>query len=52
MYMFIMLDIKNKQIIFLVFMKFKLNPCDFNKLVIKSMMHVKYKRYFLILLVC
>jgi len=31
---------------FLVFLKFKSSPQDFNNLVIKSMMHAKYKNYF------
>jgi hypothetical protein len=31
---------------FLVFLKFKSSPHDFNNLVIKSIMHAKYKNYF------
>jgi hypothetical protein len=30
----------------LVFLKFKISSRDFNNLVIKSMMHTKYKNYF------
>ena len=41
MYKFIILDIERNKIIFLMFLKYKSNSHDFNKLVIKSKMHAK-----------
>ena len=46
MYKFIVLNIKNKKNIFLVFLKFRPSSQGFNKLFIKSMMVAKYKNYF------
>jgi hypothetical protein len=43
MYKFIILGIKINKIIFFVFFKFRPNLHGFNKLVIKPIMHVKYK---------
>lgn len=45
MYKFIILSIENKQIDFLVVLEFIPSSYDFNKLVIKSIMHAKYKNY-------
>jgi hypothetical protein len=43
---FIIFDIKNKQIDFFVFLKFRPTHHGFNKLVIKLMIHAKFKNYF------
>jgi hypothetical protein len=45
MYKFIILDIKNKQVDFFIFLKIKPNHHELNKLVTKSMRHAKYRKY-------
>jgi hypothetical protein len=47
MYKFIILSIENKQIDFLMVLEFIPSSYDFNKVVIKSIMHAKYI-YFLV----
>ena len=51
-YKFIIFDIKNKQIDFLVILKFRPSPMTLINFFFKYIMLAKYKNYFLTFLVC